>query len=1492
MRTWESLAQEAASLRNQADHWLSNFSKEIQSALQSFDRLCITRLETLLSSSLPDRNKNKEIKRFFAMRWTVIANTSLDYTLNPSMPANTWYMAIATRIAEPDEAIIKILIPTIKKVIGAGMENDITASTESSGRRIELQNFILNANQDSLISVDDVLNYAKLDTNYLFPAIQIEGGTDPQSTESRNKILFPLSASDRETLRQITPETTYFFDLLKQVHTVRYNQKPSVGFALFELYEALLRSSKIDSGADVAANMSECQQPILNFYHVWVSLSDEDRKKIADYHAQGGSATLQGFLLTLFSYTPGVELSDADYASVDPHIVPCTHMIGLQLKTLLAQHVELNNMALPGREIDFYLDAVPTHDALSEAQEKCILSLSQRKVIAGKCNSQITSYEPFFAAFTDNLLDSNYIAQQILKIQSKIKNILDLRFPLLLLPENKWNHLLFLSRENISNRMTDSRYSSIVQSEGVLFVSQILKSIPSPSWKDFFYVMSAQRYNLFLNGESLSGLLYEFNESRWKEMVGAMDQYPTLILSDPRDIALLLSATHIEHFQIMGELFHAPMALTLNIPMDYAELFKFTSREIWHPIFSLFSRTLIYYIQNHKFIDEVFKILEPARRLSFITLLMRSGVARADIIKNLHHILPHLETLDWQELFRITQINCAEYLSSSLQFTLLLNNLDVALWRDLNGVFKNNIRAILMDPEKLGFVLLALPENKWQHLFAEFYDRGTSIPSDYFVGCLSKTTPEKRLKIAELLFHKISDLVLQAERLADILNLFAVADWPAFSKLVEKRYVMFSHAIMRDIDGLLKKMPVEKWGALKNIFGSRFDNALRDETSLILCARELPAEKVGPFFLLVSHLVHKHITSINFLKTIVYHVKDEEMAQIIALSILSAKIQIDPNVNPFSLNLSEAVTVFSRIESVQKNNTHLVLEILGEREVSHYLRSVLPFPEHADLSQLSVWKTHYVATPAIISLFLDSPVSFALIFYAVSTHEWSKLATLLSKSLTLKLRDCSFLRAILLYLPLSVRSHFCAAVFPFINPPSISLGLFAPVFSVLPKNDWTDFYMLIKTRKIPLFLRDNNEFFSLLDGNDFDNFDAWYSLLNIQIDQLLKHPFDIKNLFSHFDIKFWPKVAIRCNQMLTDHFEKIDFLKDTLNLFQKENRFCFLKSIAPFFDDIPINSVMLMNMLKLIPFSQWAGFLALFGKHNLYRALTNESDLLLVLDGIRNYRHEFLSMIKDQVPNIRCDHPMQLMHLLKSFPNMQNLILDLFRGNLADVLKRFISYFMLVEDSNDAIADAHSKSCFDFLSDKFLPILFSKKYLKDVLDSDSEDDLEIVQKLFDDPDSPQSRNGSLWLKYPDINCYRVALLREFIQEVKRDSLCEKPHPVMSQQVIRERVCSKLVAHFGLYFFEKIMQYASCFAQVHTGQLQTQQLWAPLPPPGIRPNRVVFFPQRSDAQQEINTVVARLYPATIPPRENAGAATAQQQGVFLEHLFLTPPRPRQ
>lgn len=1451
MSRWETLAQEAESLQGQVYHWPAAFSERIQHALESFDGLCISRLKTLLLSALTDQNKNIKIRRLFSMRWTVVANTSLDYTLNPALPSNVWYLAIAKHIAGPDEAIIQILMPTVKKVIGTGMDDGIRLSTELPGRIVHLQNFIFNADQDSLISVDDVFNYAKEDTHYLFPAIQMDQNVDAESLAQKNKNLFPFTASDRDALRKITPEATHFFDLLKQVHTVRYNQKPSVGFALFELHEALLRSSKIALGADMVANLSECQRPIVDFYHVWMALSDSKKNKISGYRARGGTVTLRGFLLTLFSHTPGIELSDAEYAAVDPDVVPCTHVIGQQLKTLLAHNLDLQNMPLPDRMLDFYLDIVPTDDELNEAKEKCIQSLSKRQLIAGADDSQIVSYNPFFTAFTDNLLESTAVSHQILRVESEIKNLSHLKCALLLLPEAKWDYLLLLARDNIMAQAID-KGPDVMQNEGVTFISQVLKS--TSSWVNFFEALSAQKYDFFLRGDSLSRLLYEFNESRWQDIVIAMGQYPALILSMPKDIADLLDATGIEHYRRMSELFRGPIAAILNTPEDYADLFGDTSREIWPQIFALFSRTLVYYIQNQKLIDEVLQILNPERRISFIQLLIASGVSRIDVIKNLHHILPRINIIEWRDTFRIIQMNNAEYPSTQIELLSLLQGLNVELWRYLYISFENSINALIGDPEKLGFILKNISLDKWQSFFIEFFPQRKEMTGDFFVACLVAVPEKNRLKLIELMLKLHPVFSLQSGYFADALNLISPGDWSTFAGFFRPYALKTPFSSVLNIQQFLKKIPVEKWDAVKNVFLAHIDTALRDEVDLIMVASELSRDKIPAFFALVSNTVKRHVTDLGYLKTVFFHVHNQDLSLLIALSVAE-------QVKKFEIDARELVAVSTCAEAMQLSNIlSSVFDIFGKAEIIQYIKNHFLFFAGHDPSQVESWKLLYANSHLRVVDFTKFPAPFAMIFYLVPVHDWPILVDLFLDLFKMKMRDSIFLRDFLWFLPAEQRLALCSALVHHFDESDLSFGHLHSLFSTLPEKDWRVFLPLIEARNPAIKIEGFDEL-ALMVRQDISSFKKWHSLLGGQIDALIAQSTDLVKLFCLFSEERWSAVAETSQLRIIEQLQKVDFLKNTLHSLNPERRFLFLRAISPYFDRIPVNTTIIINVFSMLAPSCWVDVVKLFGKEVLSRAIANESDLLFILHGIVDNQFNFLQAIKHCLPLIRLDHPESFVRLLDFFDHhCEALLLNLFRKKLVEVLVRFISHFMIQDDLKSIVTD-REKLLFNALVLKLLPTLLSASYFNAVFDSRDAEDSILFEKMYAEFHRIESEVDSRDLKA--LLRQKLAVVREFIQAVEKDLLREKSESETVRFAVRERLYLKLTAHFGPHFFYKILQYAACFQE-------------PLVPPGIRPNRVALFPQRPIAT-----------PRQVSPEQHGGAAAAR--GMFLENLFLAPPR---
>src|SRR3989338_3967418 len=110
--------------------WPDNLPRDIQAHLIEFDQLCLLRLKHIIKLEIPEVEKTFRLRRFFVMRWVIVANTSLDYTLNPVLATNQLLCAIAKTIAQPEESVCAILMPTIEKIIGSDSPANIKYASE------------------------------------------------------------------------------------------------------------------------------------------------------------------------------------------------------------------------------------------------------------------------------------------------------------------------------------------------------------------------------------------------------------------------------------------------------------------------------------------------------------------------------------------------------------------------------------------------------------------------------------------------------------------------------------------------------------------------------------------------------------------------------------------------------------------------------------------------------------------------------------------------------------------------------------------------------------------------------------------------------------------------------------------------------------------------------------------------------------------------------------------------------------------------------------------------------------------------------------------------------------------------------------------------------------------------------------------------------------------------------------------------------------------
>jgi len=101
------------------------------------------------------------IKEFLRLRWAVIKNTHLAYPLSPNHPVNIFCIRLAEVIAEDNEAIIQLLIPTLLERDYVAGSLEALTETEIDGKRclIPDQAYFLLENNTTLLPLIDWFEY-------------------------------------------------------------------------------------------------------------------------------------------------------------------------------------------------------------------------------------------------------------------------------------------------------------------------------------------------------------------------------------------------------------------------------------------------------------------------------------------------------------------------------------------------------------------------------------------------------------------------------------------------------------------------------------------------------------------------------------------------------------------------------------------------------------------------------------------------------------------------------------------------------------------------------------------------------------------------------------------------------------------------------------------------------------------------------------------------------------------------------------------------------------------------------------------------------------------------------------------------------------------------------------------------------------------------------------------------------------------------------------
>lgn len=292
----------------------------------------------LILETYPDliTNAKSTIQTFFNLRWLALKTTNLAYTRHPFLPVNQLCLKIAEVIADPEESICRILMPTVLELNRKSYS--LKAESEDDGH-FYLEQFMLNKNQTLLIPVEEIFEAAAINTNTVFKDFQ----------DDQIQLQYTLGGRDLLNLEQVAGQASQaYVQALKRYHLQQYDDD-TLGFAISCLATDVKKGSVSDSGSENFADNELIAHAIKKFYDLWRSLPEEIKSqvKILKLLHYGSSLPLESYFLALFVRHPDCPLSDEELCrQKQENIFPCADQIANYLDEFLKQHPMLFTLML------------------------------------------------------------------------------------------------------------------------------------------------------------------------------------------------------------------------------------------------------------------------------------------------------------------------------------------------------------------------------------------------------------------------------------------------------------------------------------------------------------------------------------------------------------------------------------------------------------------------------------------------------------------------------------------------------------------------------------------------------------------------------------------------------------------------------------------------------------------------------------------------------------------------------------------------------------------------------------------------------------------------------------------------------------------------------------------------------------------------------------------------------------------------------------------
>lgn len=745
------------------------------------NEIVLDHLLFILSGEMNDDEKVKQLRLYLSIRWRVIANTSLDYTLHPHFPANIACLKMANALRSENETASQILMPSVNRILGTAFSPDnLKDITEDAEGKFDPHGFLTLVNDTELVSILDLYSLMRANPALFF--------SDEDSSERHEQFVF--SAEDVKRIELFAGEASEsYFNLLKLIFLKKKNITPSFGLALRELQIALLKGSKVKKGSEIAADLSECMYPIKQFYEMWKNLPDEVRLDVGMRKAKGSSLPLESHLLCLFAHTAGIILDQAVYDRVNTEaIVACTDQMRQQFDSILNHHPDLSSYPVHGK-VMLVDGKLPTAEVLDEYETRFQNAVLNRAPLLGFLDERRVTVFDAFDSLARNAFSPSLFPADIRDCAKDIAQLEMVSASLLVLPEQYWPVFFAALNANFIRR-TMTRFQ--LQSG---FFKSILTTLHSSKWKCFFDALDEADFSKYFDASVLGAVLSEIKESEWPILFSHLESKLGEIIKDPVDLAFIFYLNVFYSWEKILSFILSYAEKILETPSNMGNFFKLIPIEVLPVLIDLFSERLLKMTHSSTALSEIIAKIDHEMRFVFLRCIAPLLKDTQFNLIGFANFLKLFRLGDYPEVLRIIgQVKLGKIFDSDIALSVFLSELNDLQRLIFLFEMPRNMLRIKVGPADLIFLLRRFPKSS-QAILNVFKLQLPKIMRDLLVSFqLSDNFNEapvvRHLNVFTFLLPKVLPIILNSNAMGDFCSSFFFRQFGMFHTMPDRAWVV------------------------------------------------------------------------------------------------------------------------------------------------------------------------------------------------------------------------------------------------------------------------------------------------------------------------------------------------------------------------------------------------------------------------------------------------------------------------------------------------------------------------------------------------------------------------------------------------------------------------------------------------------------------------------------------------------------------------------